>query len=608
MACTLTVSVKSNNRRSKPVRSFLAGFLAFLALAPVAAWGEGSAVERLHQLLADDWEARLEDNPLFASYVGDRRYEHLLPEVGEEAIHERAGVLKGFRDRLGAIDRDLLSREDRLTYDVFAAMLGQDLASIEHRDYFFPLTNRDGFHVFFARLADEMVFRKVSDYESYVARLEGARRYMDQHVALLERAIEEGYTLPRVVLDGYERTIDTHLVDDSESSVFYAPFESFPETIAEADRERLRAAGERAIAESVVPGYRAFSEFFKTRYLPATRETIGASELPGGEAFYAHRVRLYTSLDTTPREVHEIGEKEVARIRAEMEAVMAEAGFEGSFEEFLAFLRTDERFYAKTPEGLLKEAAWISKRMDGELPRLFGRLPRAPYGLEEIPADIAPKTTGAYYSQPAGDGTRGGTYFLNTYDLPSRPLYVLEALSLHEAVPGHHLQLALQQELDLPPFRRFYQLGAFVEGWALYSERLGLEVGFYQDPYSNFGRLTYEMWRACRLVVDTGIHAFGWDRQRAIDFLASNTALSIHEVTTEIDRYISWPGQALGYKMGELEIRRLRALAEEELGESFDLRAFHDEVLGNGSLPLAILSQEIERWIAEQKTPGGSAP
>jgi uncharacterized protein (DUF885 family) len=416
-----------------------------------------------------------------------------------------------------------------------------------------------------------------------------------------------------VVLEGYDESISAQLVDDPAASAFYEPFTRFPPAVAEADRARLRHEGEAAILEGVVPAYRGFLEFFREEYRPAARESVGASELPGGPDYYAHLVRRFTTLDVTPEQVHAIGLEEVARIREEMQAVIRKTGFEGSFGDFLEFLRSDPRFYAKTPEELLRAAAWICKRMDAKLPSLFRTLPRQPYGVEPVPDAIAPKYTGGRYVGAPLGGTRAGTYWVNTYKLDSRPLYVLESLSLHEAVPGHHLQNALRQELEeLPAFRRYGGVGAYGEGWGLYSERLGLEAGFYTDPYSDFGRLTYEMWRACRLVVDTGMHAMGWTRDQALELLASNTALSRHEVRTEIDRYIAWPGQALGYKMGELEIRGLRRRAERELGERFDVRAFHDVVLLNGPVPLTVLrelvAEHIRERLAEPAPRGRAAP
>jgi uncharacterized protein (DUF885 family) len=403
------------------------------------------------------------------------------------------------------------------------------------------------------------------------------------------------------VLDGYESTISAHIVDDPQKSVFDPPFQKFPSTIPAAEQERLRKEGRAAILEGAVPGYRAFLDFYRKEYLPAARKTIAAADLPDGKAYYAEQVRHFTTLDVTPEEVHRIGLAEVERIQKEMNEVIRQVGFKGDFAAFLQHLRTDPRFYAKTPQELLDRAAFIAKKADGVLPSLFGRLPRLPYTVEPVPDSIAPKYTSGRYVDPPEGGTQPGIYWVNTYNLQSRPLYNLEALTLHEAVPGHHLQISLSRELTgLPDFRRFSYLSAFGEGWGLYSERLGLEAGFYTDPYSNFGRLTYEMWRACRLVVDTGIHSMGWTRQQALDYMASHTALPLHEVETETDRYISWPGQALAYKMGELKIRELRARAEKALGDRFDLRAFHDVVLGSGSIPLGVLEENVDRFIKER--------
>ena len=357
------------------------------------------------------------------------------------------------------------------------------------------------------------------------------------------------------------------------------------------------------IRESIVPSYKTLATFMTDDYIPGTRTSLGASELPDGRAYYAQRIRHFTTLDMTAKEIHQLGLDEVARIKAEMMEIIQEVEFEGSFAEFLEFLRTDPRFYAKTAEELLKEAAYISKRMDGKLPALFGLIPRLPYTVEPVPDHIAPKyTAGRYVGAPIGS-TQPGRYWVNTYALETRPLYNLEALSLHEAVPGHHFQISLNQELeDLPNFRRHSYLSAFGEGWGLYSEWLGLEAGFYTDPYNNFGRLTYEMWRACRLVVDTGVHAMGWTRQQMMEFMGSNTALSHHEITTETDRYISWPAQALSYKIGQIKILELRRKAEKALGTSFDVRKFHDAVLGNGSVPLSVLEDVIDRFIERERS------
>jgi uncharacterized protein (DUF885 family) len=392
------------------------------------------------------------------------------------------------------------------------------------------------------------------------------------------------------------------IVADPVSSIFYKPFEGFPAVVAGADRKWLRAAAQVAIRESVVPAYQALLKFLETEYFPGSRAGIAASDLPEGRAFYQDRIRYFTTLELSPESIHATGQSEVKRIRAEMDSVIRKTGFEGSFRQFIEFLRSDSRFYVTTPQALLEKTALVLKRMDGELPRLFNTLPRLPYGIREIPAFSAPGQTAAYYQPGTGDGSVAGNYYVNTYDLGSRPLYEIEALSLHEAVPGHHLQIALQQELgELPNFRRFAGFTSFVEGWALYSERLGMEVGFYQDPYSDFGRLSYEMWRACRLVVDTGMHALGWTRQQAIDFMAENTSSTLLNIANEVDRYVAWPGQALAYKLGELKIRELRAFAEKELGAGFNLREFHDVVLLGGAVPLDVLEANVREWVAGQK-------
>jgi uncharacterized protein (DUF885 family) len=568
--------------------------------APAARIGAAEAV-RLDRLFAEHWDWTLAENPLLATAVGDRRFNDRLGSVSAAAQERRGQALAGFLRRWEAIARDELDRDRQISYDIFGRQLRDALAAQQYRTFLIPITNREGFHTSFPQLHERSPLVTTEDFENYVARLRDFRRFTDEHIEVMRQGIREGMTLPRVVLDGIEETISPHVVDDPEQSRLWTPLRAFPPTVPAADRPRLAAAARDAIRASVVPAYRDFLAFISGEYVPAARTSTGASELPNGSALYAHLVRAYTTLDVTPQHVHETGLAEVARIRAEMEDVIRRSGFAGSFEEFLAFLRTDERFYVDSPEQLLKETSWVLKRMDGELPRLFGRLPRMPYGVRPVPDFIAPRTTTAYYTRPSGDGSVAGFYWVNTYDLRSRPLYEIEALSLHEAVPGHHLQIALQQELEgLPDFRRFAGFTVFVEGWALYAERLGLEAGFYTDPYSDFGRLTYEMWRACRLVVDTGLHAFGWDRQQAIDFMAANTALTLLNIRNEVDRYIAWPGQALAYKTGEMKIRELRTQAERTLGTRFDIRSFHDVVLGSGSVPLDVLEENVRAWVAQQ--------
>ncbi|MEJ2215363.1 MAG: DUF885 family protein [Gemmatimonadota bacterium] len=578
--------------------------LVLLALAlPAARPARAqSASDQLRALFHQAWQWRLRENPIAATYVGDDRYNDRLPSVSDADAARRAAHRRDLLQQLQAIDREPLTEEERISYDMFQREQEDALTSYRFKEYLMPITAEGGFHTSFAMLQRATPFRNTRDYENYIARLKAWPHYVDQQIALMREGMAAGMVQPKVVLAGFEGTISAHIVDDPEQSVFWAPFESFPVGVPDSDRQRLRAAGRAAIREAVVPGYRTFLAFFTGEYRPHARASIGASELPDGRDYYRWLVRHFTTLDVSPDSVHRIGLAEVSRIQAEMQVVMKKTGFQGDFPAFLHFLRTDPRFYAKTPDELLKDAAWIAKRIDGKLPSEFGRLPRQPYTVAPVPADIAPKYTGGRYVPAPINGTQPGTYWVNTYDLPSRPLYTLESLTLHEAVPGHHLQIALQQELmDLPEFRRHAGVDAYSEGWGLYSEWLGQEMGFYTDPYSDFGRLTYEMWRACRLVVDTGIHWMGWTRQQAIDYLASHTALSLHEVTTETDRYIAWPGQALAYKMGQLEILKLRHYAEQQLGTQFNVRAFHDVVLGSGPVPLTVLDRKVHDWVAREE-------
>jgi uncharacterized protein (DUF885 family) len=569
-----------------------------LATAVAAAAQSSRASQELQRLFEEAWEFRLREDPLFATQVGVHKYNDKLPSVTVEDYERRLKKERQFLRRVQEIDREELTPQERISAAIFERLRRDQILEYTFRSYLIPITNREGFHVSFPQLPDRVPLNTVKDYENYIARLKAFKKYAEQHIELMRTGIRQGFTLPRIVLEGYEGAIEPHIVEDPKESLLYAPFERFPESIPAGERERLRREGAEAIERSVVPGYRAFLAFMRDEYVPSARETIAASALPDGRRFYEHRVRRFTTLDLTAPEVYSIGLAEVKRIRREMEEVVRDVGFDGDLEDFIEFLRTDDRFYVDQPEELLRRTAYVLKRMDGELPRLFKTLPRLPYGIRPIPDFIAPKTTTAYYSPGAGDGTRAGIYYVNTYDLRSRPLYEIEALSFHEAVPGHHLQIALQQELDdLPPFRRYAGVTAFVEGWALYAERLGLEVGFYEDPYSRFGRLSYEMWRAARLVVDPAIHFLGWTRQQAIDFMAENTALSLRNIEAEVDRYISWPGQAVAYKIGELKIRQLREKAERELGDRFDLREFHEVVLANGAVPLDILEQAVQAYI-----------
>jgi uncharacterized protein (DUF885 family) len=418
--------------------------------------------------------------------------------------------------------------------------------------------------------------------------------------------VEIGFTQPRIVLDGRDAPIVAQVVDGADESPFFSPFETKPESISEEDWSGMLVQARSVIGEGVVSAYARLLAFYREEYVPGARKTLGAHSLPDGEAFYKGQILLYATVDMSPQEIHDLGLSEVERITAEMQAIMDELEFEGSLKEFIAWLRTSPQFYAETPRQLLAEASYYAKKIDGRLPMLFGHLPRQPYGVAPVPEDIAPFYTAGRYSGAPLEARRGGYYWVNTYDLKSRPLYALPALTLHEGAPGHHLQSALAKENeDQPPFRRYDYISAYGEGWGLYAEKLGVEMDIYETPYEDFGRLTYEMWRACRLVIDTGVHAFGWSREQAQDYLADRTALSIHEVTTEVDRYISWPAQALSYKLGEYAIWQLRREAEFNLGADFDIRAFHDYLLSLGSVPLEVLSAELRAWIAAQSGEGG---
>jgi uncharacterized protein (DUF885 family) len=574
--------------------------LVLLLLVSLPATADEAA--KLHALFNREWEYRLKEDPTLATSVGRHEYDDRLPSMALADLERRAAADKAFLGELAAIGRAHLPSEEQVSYDMFKRQLENRVANFELGDDQMPFNADSGFHTGFSRLPEEVPLATVEDYENYIRRLQAWPRHVGEQIELMRTGLKRGMTVPRATLTGYDATISAHVVDDPVKSVFWAPFEKLPPGVPENERERLRREGRSAVMEGAVAGYRQFLDFFRREYLPNARQTLGASELPNGRAYYAQRIRQFTTLDLAPEEIHKIGLAEVERISGEMNAVIRQVSFEGDFAAFLTFLRTDPRFYVKTPEELLQRAAWIAKRIDGKLPALFRTLPRLPYTVLPVPPDIAPKyTAGRYVEAPQGS-TQPGIYWVNTYKLEARPLYNLEALTLHEAVPGHHLQVARSRELgDLPSFRRFSYISAFGEGWGLYSEWLGLEAGLYTDPYSNFGRLTYEMWRACRLVVDTGIHAMGWTRQQAIDYLASRTALPLHEVETEVDRYISWPAQALSYKLGELKIKELRKRAEQALGAGFDVREFHDVVLGSGSVPLGVLEANIDRWIGAER-------
>ncbi|WP_423188070.1 DUF885 domain-containing protein [Alishewanella sp. d11] len=565
--------------------SLLAGALL---LAGCASKAPETAAPSFSELAAQIWQA---ETALRTPAPGS------LIDMSEAALAERQQQRLALQQRLLAVDVSTLSEQEQIDHAILAYRLADEIDQYRFAAHFMPLTSESGFHTFLAMSFQRSNLRQVADYQLYLQRLTAIPTYMAQQTALMQQGLAQGITQPKVVLKGFEQSISSYIAQQPEQSVFFQPLRRKPDGIDEQQWQQFRQQAITLIQTQVNPAFQAFYDFMVEDYLPGARESIAASALPNGSAFYQNRLEHYTTLQLTPTQVHETGLAEVARIRAEMQQVIDSLGFEGSFAEFIHFLRTDPQFYATSADELMRYAAWLSKRADAELPRFFNLLPRTPYGVVEVPAEIAPKYTTGRYSGATRDD-QAGFYWVNTYALNRRPLYEMEALTLHEAVPGHHLQISLAREqTELADFRRSFYTSAFGEGWGLYAEYLGLEMGFYQDPYSNFGRLTYEMWRAARLVVDTGMHTKGWSRQQAMDFLAENTALSMHNVQTEIDRYISWPGQALSYKLGELTIKRLRQQAETQLADKFDIREFHGVVLGNGSVPLAVLEQQVAAYI-----------
>jgi uncharacterized protein (DUF885 family) len=563
--------------------------------------GPAGAAKALHALFDADWQDQLALDPVEASRHGDKaardKMPSALPAVFEAAVKRDAQRLQAVK----AIRRDRLGAMDRVNADLFQFMLEDRVAQAAFRPWRMPMTNDSGFHTGVLFLYQGQPFQTEDDYAAYIRRMAAIGRYMDENIANMRQGLRDGFTLPSEIMSGVVANIASQQFAAPEDCPLYEPFKEIQATIPAAARDGLQAEGRAAISAHVIPAFARLKTFMEAEYQPGARKTLGASALPDGAAYYQTQIRSFTTMDLTAQAIHDTGLKEVARIRAEMNAAIAKTGFTGDFPAFLAHLREDPKFYPSTERQLLMEASLIAKRIDGKLPAYFGKLPRTPYGVIPVPAAIAPNYTAGRYNGPSPDGRRAGFYWVNTHKPEVRPLYNLTALTLHEAVPGHHLQIALALEMgEVPNFRKQFYLTAFGEGWALYAEKLGVEMGIYETPYDDFGRLSYEMWRACRLVVDTGIHSMGWTRQQAIDYLASNTALPMREVTTEIDRYISWPGQALGYKLGELKIWELRARAEKELGAKFDLRRFHDAVLENGSVTLGQLDAHIDAFIAAE--------
>jgi prolyl oligopeptidase len=592
----------SNNARHGKSGTGMTKLRIFLTSILLASSGTAfaDATEDFGALLDEHWEWTLVNSPVRASMMGDRRFNQDWSDRSISAIEKRHTETRGFLRRVYAIDKKALSNDDQLNYELFRRQLQDEVDEHQFNDFLIPFQHQGGIQNI-DTLTNRLRFVTVQDYEDWIARLGKIDVLIDQIIDLAEAGRKAEVMPPAILMQRMPEQISTQVVEFPADSPFFRLFATLPESFAAADRERLRAEATDVIEDTVIPAYRKLDDYFNETYLPAATESIGLSQLPNGSAWYEHQARSYTTTRLTPDEIHRIGLDEVKRIRDEMMAIIREVEFAGSFQDFLEHLRTDPQFYFDTPEELYQEYLATSKRIDPELVNLFGKLPRMPYGVKPIPDSIAPNTTTAYYNRPAADGSRAGIYYVNLYKPEVRPKYEIEVLSVHEAMPGHHLQIALQQELgDVPMFRRFMGFTAFVEGWGLYSERLGYDLGLYKDPYSRFGQLTYDMWRAVRLVVDTGMHYKGWTRQQAIDFFKDNAAKTEHDIVNEIDRYIAWPGQALAYKIGQLKILALRERAEVELGDKFDIRAFHDELLGAGALPLDLLELRMDSWAATQ--------
>lgn len=549
---------------------------------------------KLAKLLAEHWQNANQEQLFFRKDPDAFRMNGKLPDISEQGQLRRQQFNQSMLDKLAKIDLKKLSAQDQVTYRLFRYERQAEADSYQQLDHFYPLNYYSNWFSYFAGAPANMSFLTEQDYQNYLVSLADFPRYNQEFLNNLELAIKAGHTHYCDSLKGYRKRIIKHIVDEVTDSVFYAPLKNIPAQFDSSLKTSLQERTKQLIQQVVIPEYQKIDQFYVVNYLPACRKTVSISQLEGGKEYYDYLIKYYTTTDYTADQIHQLGLDEVKRIRSEMLTLIKSTGFKGSFDEFVEFLRTDPQFYTDTELDLLEKVSYMTRKISAQLPKWFGTLPRNTFDVKPSP------NGGAYYVPADGSGTTSGTYFIDTRDLKSQPLYNLEALTLHEAEPGHHFQTAIAHELEVPEFRKTLYHSAYGEGWGLYSESLGKEMGFYQDPYSDFGRLTYEMWRACRLVVDTGMHSLGWTRQQAIDYLAENTALSMADVEQQIDRYITWPAQALSYKIGELKIRELRQRAEQKLGKNFKIRDFHDQILKNGSLPLDILEELFDLWLVDQ--------
>ncbi|HET7650365.1 MAG TPA: DUF885 domain-containing protein [Gammaproteobacteria bacterium] len=574
--------------------------LAALCFAPLGHAADNAATQALHKLFQSSWDRGMRENPLYASDLGDRRYNDQWPDMSMAALTRYHTEDQADYQALLKIDRSQLSPQDKVSYDLFKWQHEDGEESWKFHEYLFPLNQLGGIQTV-GDYAQSLRFKTLKDYQDWVKRLQTFAPYMDQTIALLQQGVNQGYTLPKVVAERIPQQITANIVSDPVKSVFYLPFKTMPDSIDATTAKQLQADARKAIAEVVVPAFKRLNVFFTKTYVPHARTNLAASSLPDGKAYYAYLVRHFTTTDMTPEQVHQLGLKKVAEIHQQMLDIIKQVKFKGSFADFLHYLRTSPKFYYRNPDDLLEAYKAQAKTIDPLLVTEFHKLPRIPWGIKVIPADQAPNTYPAYSYPPAADGSRAAYMYVNLYKPETRPTYEIPVLTCHEGRPGHALQLSLATELTgLPDFRRFGYYNAYGEGWALYSEVLCKEMGLYDTPYKQFGALSYQSWRAVRLVVDTGIHDFGWTRQQAVAYMKANTALTDQNINTEVDRYIAWPGQALSYMIGELTILKLRDEAKQKLGDKFDIKAFNDEILSNGTLPMNVLEKEVQEWMDAQ--------
>ena len=561
----------------------------------------GDSNQDFLKLLDDEWNYEVKQNPVYATSLGIKGFENKWTDMSLEAIKKRQDHHYSLLKELSKIDIDSLNLENQLNYRLFIQLQKNSIDLMPFNQHLMPFSHRGGIQLMHEQ-SERLRFEKKEDFEDWIIRLSNLDIYIDQIINLAKIGMSKGYTKPRVLMERVGRQISLQTNADISNHPFYKLFNELPDFLSKKEKEELKTKARKVINNEIIPSYQKLHKFFMEEYLPSCRESVGISNLPNGKKNYEILANQFTTTDLTPKEIHELGLKEVSRIKKEMKEIIKELNFNGSFQDFLKFLREDPQFYYDNEEDLLQAYLATSKRADAELVSLFALLPRTPYGVRQIPMESAPDTTTAYYMGPSPDGLRAGYYYVNLYKPETRPKFEIEVLSLHEAVPGHHLQIALAMEKEsLPMFRRMSPYTAFVEGWGLYSESLGYEMGFYKDPYSKFGQLTYDMWRAVRLVVDTGLHYFDWEREKAIEFFLDNAGKSKLDIVNEIDRYINWPGQALAYKVGQLKIFELRDKAKKELGENFDIRLFHTALLSEGAIPLNELEIVIDAYIESNK-------